>query len=119
MSVSVLEIVALDEGEIVLRRAGDDAEPLLRIQFSEESRCYLMDNTLEIARAMIQAGIEAASNVTAIRDAEGVEALSPEDIDAMDEGIDMDDEQMDQILEEMEEESRVLAIRDTAPRVLH
>ncbi len=34
------------------------------IQFSEESRVYLMDNTLEVARAMIQAGIQAAAELS-------------------------------------------------------
>ena len=31
------------------------------IRFSEESRLYLMDNGLEVAKAMIQAGIQAAA----------------------------------------------------------
>jgi hypothetical protein len=31
------------------------------IRFSEESRLYLMDNGLEVAKAMIQAGLQAAA----------------------------------------------------------
>jgi hypothetical protein len=58
---SFLEIVELDDGEVVLQRVDNDAEPLLRINFSEESRLYIMDNGLEIAKVMIQAGIQAAS----------------------------------------------------------
>ena len=61
MPASFLEIVELDDGEVVLQRVDDDAEPLLRIQFSEESRLYVMDNGLEIAKVMIQAGIQAAA----------------------------------------------------------
>lgn len=63
MSASLLEIVDLGDGEIVLQRADDDSEPLVVIRFSEESRLYLMDNGLEVAKAMIQAGIQAASSM--------------------------------------------------------
>lgn len=59
----MLEIVDLGDGEIVLQRADDDSEPLVTITFSEESRLYLMDNGLEVAKAMIQAGIQAAATL--------------------------------------------------------
>ena len=71
MSASVLGIVDLGDGEIVLQRADDDSEPLVVIRVSEESRLYLMDNGLEVAKAMIQAGIQAAAVM-----AEQVEAES-------------------------------------------
>lgn len=61
MPTAVLEIVDLGNGEIVLRRSGDDRDPLVRIQFSEETRDYLMDNSLEVARAMFQSGLQAAA----------------------------------------------------------
>ena len=61
MSASLLEIIDLGVGEIVLQRADDDSEPLVTIRFSDESRVYLMDNGLEVAKAMIQAGIQAAA----------------------------------------------------------
>ncbi|MEP1472230.1 MAG: hypothetical protein ABJK20_17075 [Halieaceae bacterium] len=63
MSTSLLEIVDMGDGEIVLQRADDDSEPLVTITFSEESRMYLMDNGLEVAKAMIQAGIQAAATL--------------------------------------------------------
>ncbi len=63
MATSLLEIVDLGDGEIVLQRAEDDSEPLVRISFSEESQVYLMDNGLEVAKAMIQAGIQAAATL--------------------------------------------------------
>lgn len=86
MPTSLLEIVDLGNGEIVLRRAdegeqrganasdnaGADSanpgksrgnEPLVTIRFSEESRIYIMDQGLEVAKAMIQAGIQAAAAV--------------------------------------------------------
>ena len=61
MSASLLEIVDLGDGEVVLQRADDDSEPLVVIRFSEESRIYMMDNGLEVAKAMIQAGMQAAA----------------------------------------------------------
>ena len=63
MSSSFLEIVEMPNGDIVLQRSDDEGEPLVVIQFSEESRVYLMDGTLEVARAMIQAGIETAAQL--------------------------------------------------------
>ena len=63
MSASLLEIVDLGDGEVVLQRADDDSDPLVTIRFSDESRIYLMDNGLEVAKAMIQAGIQAAAAI--------------------------------------------------------
>ena len=63
MPASLLEIIDLGDGEIVLQRADDDSEPLVRIRFSDESRVYLMDNGLEVAKAMIQAGMQAAAMI--------------------------------------------------------
>lgn len=61
MPAALLEIIDLGDGEIVLQRADDDSEPLVVIQFSEESQIYLADSGLEVAKAMIQAGIQAAA----------------------------------------------------------
>ena len=63
MSTSLLEIVELEDGEIVLQRADDDSEPLVTIRFSDESNLYIMGQGLEVARAMIQAGIQAAAAI--------------------------------------------------------
>ena len=63
MPTSFLEIVELKDGEIVLQSTEDNSEPLVRIRFSEESRHYMMDNALEVAKAMIQAGIAAAAAI--------------------------------------------------------
>jgi hypothetical protein len=71
MPASLLEIVDLGDGEIVLQRADDAAEPLVTIRFSDETRIYLMDNGLEVAKAMIQAGIQAAAAIAEQAEAEG------------------------------------------------
>lgn len=61
MSASLLEIVDMGDGEIVLQQADEDTEPLLTIRFSEASQRHMMDNCLEVAKVMIQAGIEAVA----------------------------------------------------------
>ena len=78
MSTSLLEIVDLGNGEIVLQRADDDSEPLVTIRFSEESQLYLMDNGLEVAKAMIQAGIQAAAALSEEAEPEVEASSSPE-----------------------------------------
>lgn len=62
VSLSSIEIVQLATGEIVVKRAGKDkdSEPLLTIAFSPESKSYLDDATMDVAKAMVRAGIEAA-----------------------------------------------------------
>ena len=75
MSTSLLEIVDLGDGEVVLQRADDDSEPLVSIKFSEEASAYLMENNLEVAKVMIQAGIQAAAKMA---ETSGLEVESSE-----------------------------------------
>ena len=70
MSTSLLEIVDLGDGEVVLQRVEGDSEPLVSIQFSDEANAYLMGNNLEIAKVMIQAGIEAAAKMAEVNNVE-------------------------------------------------
>ena len=70
MSTSLLEIVDLGDGEVVLQRGEGDSEPLVSIQFSDEANAYLMGNNLEVAKAMIQAGIEAAAQLAEVNNLE-------------------------------------------------
>ena len=70
MSTSLLEIVDLGDGEVVLRRVEGDSESLVSIQFSDEANAYLMGNNLEIAKVMIQAGIEAAAQLAEVNNLE-------------------------------------------------
>ncbi|MFO8140454.1 MAG: hypothetical protein R6T87_00875 [Marinobacter sp.] len=63
MSPSFFEIVQLADGDYALRRIDDDAAPLVRISFSEEAREMMEDRDMNVAKAMIAAGIEAAGNV--------------------------------------------------------
>ena len=59
MASSFYEIVELSGGEIVLQRADGDGEPLVRISLSEEVRFYLQEQYVDVARAMINAGVRA------------------------------------------------------------
>lgn len=64
---SLYEIIELPNGEIALARAEDDSpssEPLVSIKFSEESVHFLGESRLEIARAMIEAGLDTLSELS-------------------------------------------------------
>lgn len=54
---AVLEIVELDDGEIVLRSAEHEGEPLVRIRFSEEAADLLRRSRFEVAQEMIDRAI--------------------------------------------------------------
>ena len=66
MTSSVYEIVELPSGEIVLKRSDGenlDSEPLVTLKFSEESIAFLGAARFEVAKAMIEAGMEAATEL--------------------------------------------------------
>lgn len=63
MSSTLYEIVELSSGEVVLQRADGEGKPLVRIQFSTEARDHIDGACIEVARAMIEAGIQAASEL--------------------------------------------------------
>ncbi len=55
---TILEITQLNNGDIVLREAEDEGEPLLCIRFSDEVRDMLGDDLVSVAEAMIDAATE-------------------------------------------------------------
>jgi hypothetical protein len=59
------EIVELPSGEIALKRGGDEnnSEPLVTLKFSEESIGFLGAARFDIAKIMIEAGIDAANEL--------------------------------------------------------
>ena len=60
-----LELAQLPDGTIVLRRSDDHENPLVKIEFSGESKDFLQGQELNVAKEMIRAGIESVSgNVT-------------------------------------------------------
>lgn len=58
MASSFYEIIMLPDGEVVLQRTDEEGEPLIRINFSEEAKFYLRDTSMDVAKAMIDAGID-------------------------------------------------------------
>ena len=51
----VFEITQLADGDVVLREADDEGEPLVRIRFSPEVKDMLGDDAVVVAEAMIDA----------------------------------------------------------------
>ncbi|WP_224419675.1 MULTISPECIES: hypothetical protein [Modicisalibacter] len=54
---AVLEIVELADGEVILRPAEGDGEPLLSIRFSDEAADLLRQSRFDVAREMIDHAI--------------------------------------------------------------
>lgn len=61
---SFYEIIELMNGDVALTRADDENnEPLVTIRFSSESLAFLGDEKFNVAKAMIEAGMEAAGDI--------------------------------------------------------
>ena len=58
MSDSVIELVKLDNGDIALRHSDAPEEHLLTISFSETVKDFLQYDQMEVAKAMVEAGME-------------------------------------------------------------
>ncbi|WP_193074155.1 hypothetical protein [Pseudomonas sp. FME51] len=58
-----LEIIELADGTVALRRPDEEGKPLLTIEFSEEARDFLQGNYVEVAKAMIGAGMQMAGQI--------------------------------------------------------
>ncbi|SPL69561.1 hypothetical protein [Acinetobacter stercoris] len=54
---AILELVQLEGGELALRNAGSEKQPLVTIQFNDEVKALLGDQTATIAQHMIQAAL--------------------------------------------------------------
>ena len=59
MPLTEFELIMLDDGEVALQRSGTE-EILVRITFSEEVLDYLDGKHIEVAKSMMDAGIQAA-----------------------------------------------------------
>lgn len=77
MSSILYEIVELSDGEVVLQRADGEGAPLVRIAFSSEARAYMNGAIVDIAKAMIEAGIESAAELFDTRVEAEFEAEKP------------------------------------------
>ena len=64
-----LALAPLPAGTIVLRRSDDHKNPIVKIEFSRESKDFLQGQELTVAKEMIRAGIESVSgNVSDLDD---------------------------------------------------
>ncbi|WP_237056007.1 hypothetical protein [Microbulbifer sediminum] len=66
MSSETFEIIELANGDVALRRAGQKEDPLVRIHFSDASSEFLREHKIAVARAMLEAGIDAVQNIDEI-----------------------------------------------------
>ena len=58
------EIAELPNGDVVLRKVDDEGgEPLVRLCFSIDSVAFMGGAKFEVAKAMIEAGMEAATEL--------------------------------------------------------
>lgn len=61
---SFYEIIELINGDVALARADDENnEPLVTIRFSQESLAFLGEEKFNVAKAMIEAGMEVAGDI--------------------------------------------------------
>lgn len=74
----ILEIVELANGDIALRRPDSESDPLVSIRFSDESRHFLGKIRPLIAKAMIEAGIQAVQD---LREGTWDEELEDDDLE--------------------------------------
>ena len=63
MSDMFLEIIELDDGQIALRRADSEDEPIMRISFSDDVREQLDDECIDVAKVRLTAGIHMISDL--------------------------------------------------------
>ena len=56
--MSFFEIVVLPNGDIALKRGNDNDEPLIRISFSREVEGFSEESKIDLAKVMIEAGID-------------------------------------------------------------
>ena len=65
---NLYEIVEMPNGEIALCRADEGGEPLVSIRFSKESLYLLNELKFDVAKAMIEAGLEIAGAIDSDED---------------------------------------------------
>lgn len=58
MSDPVIELVKLENGDIALRHSDEPDEHLVTITFSKDVREMLQVDQMEVARAMVEAGMD-------------------------------------------------------------
>lgn len=63
---AVFEIVELSDGDIALKRSDGEGEPLVRITFSGDAKDSFPEQHIEIAKAMIEAGVRKVGELSGV-----------------------------------------------------
>lgn len=63
---AVFEIVELSDGDIALKRSDGEGEALVKISFSSDAKSSFPKQHLEIARAMIEAGVRKVGELSGV-----------------------------------------------------
>ncbi len=63
---AVFEIVELSDGDIALKRSDGEGEPLVRITFSGDAKDSFPMQHIEIAKAMIEAGVRKVGELSGV-----------------------------------------------------
>ena len=63
---AVFEIVELSDGDIALKRSDGEGEPLVRISFSGDAKMSFPEQHMEIAKAMIEAGVRKVGELSGV-----------------------------------------------------
>jgi len=58
MSEPIIELVELENGDIVLRKSDKPEQPLVTISISDQVENLLPEDKIDVANAMVEAGIE-------------------------------------------------------------
>ena len=64
MSNALYEIVMLPNGDVVLQRTDEQEAPLVTISFSQDAKAMLNEHRITVAKAMIDAGIDAVDDLS-------------------------------------------------------
>ncbi len=63
MSDPVIELVKLENGDIALRHSDDPEQQLVTISFSSQVKEMLQFDQMEVARAMVEAGMDSFRDI--------------------------------------------------------
>lgn len=64
---AVFEIVELSDGDVALKRSDGEGEPLVKISFSGDAKMSFPEQHLEIAKAMIEAGVRKVGQLSGVQ----------------------------------------------------
>jgi hypothetical protein len=78
---AVFEIVELSDGDVALKRSDGEGEPLVKISFSGDAKMSFPEQHLEIAKAMIEAGVRKVGQLS------GVQVEDTSDIASLEEQV--------------------------------